>query len=438
MEKKTLGVISLGCDKNRVDSEKLLASVFEDYTVTSDISQAQIILINSCAFLESARKEAIDVAIDCAKYRTDGKLEKLIMSGCLPQKFIGELFDGLTEVDGFLGTLDYDLFNATVAECYNGKRVNNVGKGKGFDEKSRTVTTPEHYAYLKIADGCDNHCTYCLIPYIRGKYKSEKMSDLIEEASRLGEVSELILVAQDITRYGTDIYGTPKLVELLRALSSLDGINSIRLLYCYPDMLTDELIDEIANNDKIIKYIDIPLQHASDGVLKHMNRRGTTESYLTLVKKLKEKVPGIAIRSTFIAGFPGESEADVDALINFLQKAELFNAGFFAYSREEGTPAYRLDGQLPAKVKRERVKKLYGVQKEISKNNLAKFKGKVINVVCDGIDYDGQRFFGRAYFQAPDIDGKVFFKSDETVAQGQTYRVKITRTGAYDLFGRTV
>ena len=203
-------------------------------------------------------------------------------------------------------------------------------------------------------------------------------------------------------------------------------------------MLTDELIDEIANNDKIIKYIDIPLQHASDGVLKRMNRRGTTESYLTLVKKLKEKVPGIAIRSTFIAGFPGESEADVDALINFLQKAELFNAGFFAYSREEGTPAYRLDGQLPAKVKRERVKKLYGVQKEISKNNLAKFKGKVINVVCDGIDYDGQRFFGRAYFQAPDIDGKVFFKSDETVAQGQTYRVKITRTGAYDLFGRTV
>lgn len=437
-EKKTLGVISLGCDKNRVDSEKLLATVFNDYRVTNDISAAQIILINSCAFLESARKEAIETAIECARYKNEGKLEKLIMSGCLPQKFIGELYDSLTEVDGFLGTLDYDLFNDTVVRCYSGERVNNVGRGSGKNVKERTITTPEHYAYLKIADGCDNRCTYCLIPSIRGKYVSVPLEELVEEARGLGEVSELILVAQDITRYGTDIYGKPEPVKLLRALSEIEEVKSIRLLYCYPDMLTDELIDEIANNAKILKYIDMPLQHASDSVLKRMNRRGKGSEYLRLIKNIKARVDGVAIRSTFIAGFPGESEEDFERLVEFLEEAKLFNAGFFAYSREEGTPAYKLDGQLPEKVKRERVKKLYAVQKRISRENLSTFKGRVIDVVCDGIDYDGQRFFGRAYFQAPDIDGKVFFKSDEPVEQGKTYQVKITRTGVYDLFGRTV
>lgn len=437
-EKKTLGVISLGCDKNRVDSEKLIGSVFGDFTVTNDIENAQIILINSCAFLESARKEAIDTAIECAAYKKSGKLEKLIMSGCLPQKFIGELFEPLTEVDGFLGTLDYDLFKQTVEECYKGKRVNNVGKGKGLKNDARTLTTPDYYAYLKIADGCNNKCTYCLIPSIRGKYVSEPIEKLVAEAENLGEINELILVAQDITRYGEDLFGKPMITELIKRLSALENVKGIRLLYCYPDMLSDELIEEIANNEKVIKYLDIPLQHASDGVLKRMNRRGTGEEYLALINKLKTKIDGVALRSTFIAGFPGETDDDFNALCEFLKAAKLFNAGFFAYSREEGTPAYKLSGQLDEKTKKQRVKALYSVQKQISRQNLASFKGKILPVVCEGIDYNKQCFYGRAYFQAPDIDGKVFFKSETPVTEGETYNVKITRTGAYDLFGKTV
>lgn len=437
-EKKTLGVISLGCDKNRVDSEKLIGSVFGDFIVTNDIENAQIILINSCAFLESARKEAIDTAIECAEYKKSGKLEKLIMSGCLPQKFIGELFEPLTEVDGFLGTLDYDLFKQTVEECYKGKRVNNVGKGKGLKNAARTLTTPDYYAYLKIADGCNNKCTYCLIPSIRGKYVSEPIEKLVAEAKNLGDINELILVAQDITRYGEDLFGKPMITELIKRLSALENVKGIRLLYCYPDMLSDELIEEIANNEKVIKYLDIPLQHASDGVLKRMNRRGTGEEYLALINKLKAKIDGVALRSTFIAGFPGETDDDFNALCEFLKAAKLFNAGFFAYSREEGTPAYKLSGQLDEKTKKQRVKALYSVQKQISRQNLSAFKGAVLPVVCEGIDYDKQCFYGRAYFQAPDIDGKVFFKSKTPVTEGETYNVKISRTGAYDLFGKTV
>lgn len=437
-EKKYLGIISLGCDKNRVDSEKLLALIKDDYIITSDIAEAQIIVVNSCAFLESSRKEAIDTVMECNAYRTEGKLEKLIMSGCMPQRFIGELFDALTEVDGFIGTFDYDLFNETVNECYKGKRVNNVGKGIMKAAAKRFLTTPAHYAYLKIADGCNNKCAYCLIPSIRGKYKSEPMDELVAEAENLGDIAELILVAQDVTRYGIDLYKKKSLVELIRRLTALENVGSVRLLYCYPDMIDDELIGELANNQKLVKYLDIPLQHASSSVLKAMNRRGDGEKYLELVEKLKSRVPDIALRTTFIAGFPGETEQDVEILADFLKKAKFFNAGFFAYSREPETPAYSMDGQIPQKVKKARVKYLYSVQKEISKSNLARFKGKTVRVLCDGIDYDKQCFVGRAYFQSPDIDGKVYFTAspDVLVRQGEYYDVKITHTGAYDLRGQ--
>ena len=438
--KKTLGVISLGCDKNRVDSEKLLASIFSDYIITPNISKAQIIVVNTCAFLESARREAIETVLECNSYRTEGKLEKLIMTGCLPQRFIEELFDDLTEVDGFLGTFDYDLFNQTVFECYRGKRVNNVKKGSGGCGIRRTLTTPLHYAYLKIADGCNNKCTYCLIPSIRGKYFSESMEKLLEEAEGLGEVAELILVAQDVTRYGTDLFGRPMIVPLLKELSKLDNVESIRLLYCYPDVIDDDLIAEIRDNKKIIKYLDIPLQHASDPVLKRMNRKGNMQSYLSLVNKFKEQIPGIALRTTFIAGFPGETEEDVQVLTEFIKSANFHNAGFFAYSREEGTPAYRLPNQILKSVKNARVKQLYAVQKQISKQILSQYKGKTLEVVCDGIDYGKQCFVGRAYFQAPDIDGKIYFKAkdDVVVNQGEKYLVKITSVGAYDLRGRVL
>lgn len=434
---KKIGVISLGCDKNRVDTEKMLG-ILVGSELTSDLSEAQIVVINTCAFLESSRKEAIDAVIECDGYRKTGKLEKIVVTGCLPQKFIAETFDELTEADVFLGIGDYALLPEAIERAYKGERVNLVGEAKTFESVKRVVTTPLHYAYLRIADGCNNRCTYCLIPSIRGKYRSEKIEDLIKEAENLGDVTELILVAQDVTRYGEDLYGEKSLVKLIRELTALDNIGSIRLLYAYPDCLTDELIAEIADNPKVIKYLDIPLQHADDAVLKRMNRKGSGESYLALIEKLRERVKGIAVRSTFIAGFPGETDAQFDNLLKFIKKAKLNNAGFFAYSREEGTPAYKLDGQLPQKIKNERVKKLYAAQKKISAEILKGYKGRVVDVVADGIDYDGQRFYGRAYFSAPDIDGKVYFTSDYDVNQGETYRVLIKKSNSYDLFGEVI
>lgn len=435
LNEKTVGVISLGCDKNRVDTEKML-SIIGAKRLTNDLSEAEIVVVNSCAFLESARKEALDTIFECDGYRKNGKLEKIVMTGCMPQKFVNDMFEELTEVDVFLGTNDYDLLPEAIEEAYKGNRVNYVGREKKvFERKERVITTPLHYAYLKIADGCNNRCTYCLIPSIRGKYRSETMEDLVKEAEGLGDIAELILVAQDITRYGEDLYGKPCLCELIRKLSALGNIGSIRLLYCYTDVIGDELIEEIASNDKVIKYIDIPLQHADDSVLKRMNRKGTRAEYLALIGKLREKIPGIAIRSTFIAGFPGETEENFRNLVSFLKEAKLSNAGFFAYSREEGTPAYKLPDQVDEKTKNARVKELYKVQKIISGEINRSYVGKTLKVLSDGIDYDKNKFTGRAYFSAPDIDGKVYFDGDN-VEQGKYYNVKIVRANAYDLYGR--
>lgn len=434
IKEKTIGVISLGCDKNRVDTEKMLAVLGSD-KITQDQEEAQIIIVNSCAFLESSRKEAIETVFDVNELRKTGKLEKIVLTGCMPQKFVSDMFDEFKEVDVFLGTGDYEYLPEAIELAYQGERVNFVGKAKEFKEKKRVVTTPLHYAYLKIADGCDNHCTYCLIPSIRGKYRSEKEEDLVAEAQSLGDVKELILVAQDVTRYGEDIYGENKFAELLRKLSALDNIGSIRILYCYPDKLTDELIAEIKNNDKIIKYLDIPLQHADPVVLKRMNRKGTGEGYLKLIAKLRKEIPDIAIRSTFIAGFPGETEEQFENLLEFIKEAKLTNAGFFAYSREDGTPAYRLPDQIDEKVKQSRVKKLYAAQKKVSEERNKSLVGKQIKVICDGVDYDKQSFYGRAYFSAPEIDGKAYFTYDGEIKQGEYYDVKITKADAYDLYG---
>lgn len=434
IKEKTIGVISLGCDKNRVDTEKMLAVLGSD-KITQDQEEAQIIIVNSCAFLESSRKEAIETVFDVNELRKTGKLEKIVLTGCMPQKFVADMFDEFKEVDVFLGTGDYEYLPEAIELAYKGKRVNFVGKAKEFKEKKRVVTTPLHYAYLKIADGCDNHCTYCLIPSIRGKYRSEKEEDLLAEAQSLGDVKELILVAQDVTRYGEDIYGENKFVELLQKLSALDNIGSIRILYCYPDKLTDELIAEIKNNDKIIKYLDIPLQHADPVVLKKMNRKGTGDGYLELIVKLRKEIPDIAIRSTFIAGFPSETEEQFENLLKFIKEAKFTNAGFFAYSREEGTAAYRLPDQIDEKVKQSRVKKLYAAQKKVSEERNKSLVGKQIKVICDGVDYDKQSFYGRAYFSAPEIDGKTYFTYDGEIKQGEYYNVKITRADAYDLYG---
>lgn len=434
--KKKFGVISLGCDKNRVDTEKLLAIIRGNgCEITDDISAAQIVIVNTCAFLNESRKEAIDTVLECAAYKSEN-LEKLVVTGCLPQKYASEIYPELTEADVLLGTEDYNCFFAALEKSYQYGRVNYVGEGAGAVGTERVLSTPVHYAYLKIAEGCNNHCTYCLIPKIRGKYRSVPEEKLIEEAENLGDIAELIIVAQDITRYGIDLYGQKKLVEILQKLTSLVNINSVRLLYCYPDMLDDDLIAEIRDNPKIVKYLDIPLQHSEDRILKLMNRQGGREEYLGLISKLRREISGISVRSTFIAGFPTETEKEFDGLKDFLNTAQLDNCGFFAYSREPETAAYKLKGQINYSVKKARVKELYAVQREISHKKLDKLKGEKIQVLCDGIDYDRDCFVGRAYFQAPDIDGKVYFNAPRAV-QGEYIEVLIESTDGYDLYGRT-
>lgn len=437
LQKKLFGVISLGCDKNRVDSEKLLGLLKEKgCRTTDDLGRAQIVVVNTCAFLQSAREEAIDTLLECAAYKS-GNLEKLVVTGCLPQKFSEELFEPLGEVDVFLGICDYEkIFEALELSYRTDERQNFVGKGNDSFRIERVLTTDEHYAYLKIADGCFNHCTYCLIPKIRGRYRSYPIESLLKEAEELGEISELILVAQDTTRYGEDLYGKNRFVELLQRVTALENIRSVRLLYCYPEMIGDELIDEIARNDKILNYLDIPLQHSENRILKLMNRKGAREGYLALFKKLREKIPDIAIRSTFISGFPTETEEEFEAMKAFIKEAKLFNCGFFAYSKEPDTGAARMKPQIHPSTKARRVKALYLAQQEISKKILSSFVGKEIEVLCDGIDYENDRFIGRAYFSAPDIDGKVYFNAAEAI-QGETYKVKINACDAYDLYGKT-
>ncbi len=430
---KSVGVISLGCDKNRVDTEKMLAIISQRHSLTSDIENAQIIIVNTCAFLESARREAIEEILLAIEQKKN-KAEKIIVSGCLPQKFISELENELLEVDAFLGVSDYKEILQVIDRLYLGERVISVGEPREECGTKRVLTT-DSYAYLKIADGCSNHCTYCLIPSIRGKYRSVPLSHLIEEAKNLGEIKELILVAQDSAKYGLDLEKKSSLVELIRELSKLSNIKGIRLLYCYPENITDQLIEEIASNDKVIKYLDMPLQHADDGVLKLMNRKGTGKGYLQLIEKLKQKVKGIAIRSTFITGFPRESEEAFNNLTEFLLKAKLFNAGFFKYSREEGTPAYKLDGQIPAKIKDKRFRKLYSTQKKVVKENSKALIGQTVKVIAEGFDAEQLVYYGRAYFNAPDIDGKVYFFSREEVDFGEFYDIKIINATGYDLYG---
>lgn len=434
--RKKFGIISLGCDKNRVESEKLLAIIKEHGAViTNDIEEANVLIINTCAFLNESRKEAIDTVLECAAYK-EGNLEKIVVCGCLPQKYAGEAFDGLYEADLFLGFKDYDKLFEGLEKSYKGERLNLVGCGIDGLYTDRILTTPAHYAYLKISEGCNNKCTYCLIPKIRGSYKSYPMESLIDEAEKLGDVSELIIVAQDITRYGIDLYGEKKLTKILQMLTALVNINSVRLLYCYPELIDDELIEEIRTNPKIIKYLDIPFQHSENRILKLMNRCGSRESYLSLLSKLRERILDIAIRSTFITGFPSESEEEFEGMCTFLMEAKLENCGFFTYSREPDTAAYKLKGQVPYAVKKKRQKKLYEIQKEISRSKLEKFVGKKLRVLCDGIDYEKNCFVGRAYFSAPDIDGKVYFFSN-SAAQGEYYDVEIIRCDSYDLYGQT-
>lgn len=434
-QKKKVGVVSLGCDKNRVDTEKMLAIISERHEIIKDPTQADVIIVNTCAFLESARREAIEEILLASQCKRSGC--KIIVTGCLPQKFIDEIYGELSEVDGFLGISDYASINEIIDRVLSGERVNAVGKPRGECGINRVLTT-DGYAYLKIADGCSNHCTYCLIPKIRGAYRSVPQDALVKEAALLGNVGELILVAQDSARYGQDLSPKTDLAALIRSLSALENVRGIRLLYCYPENITEELIHEMECNPKVIRYLDIPFQHADDRVLKLMNRKGSGAEYLALIKKLRERVSGIALRSTFMAGFPGESEQEFENLVEFLSAARLDSAGFFAYSREKDTAADRLDGHLPERVKNARLKKLYSAQKKVAKEVGKSRVGKTYSVLAEGFDQGALVYYGRAYFQAPDIDGKVYFFSSEPVEYGKNYTVKINKYDDYDLYGERV
>ncbi len=427
---RSVGVITLGCDKNRIDTENMLYRLrCGGYDITNDYPSAQILIVNTCAFIESARKEAIDVILAAIGHKSQA-CEKLIITGCLPQKYGSELRKELPEVDYFLGTNEYERICDVISELYG---ETSTSAELTNEPLQRTITTPIHYAYLKIADGCDNHCTFCTIPSIRGKYRSVPIESLVKESMALAEqgVKELILVAQDVTRYGSDLYGESRLVELVRRLSKTD-ISMIRLMYCYPELVTDELIEEIADNPKVANYIDIPIQHADDAILKLMNRHSDKQSIQTLFAKLKERK--IAVRTTVMVGFPQETEERFRTLYDFIAQTAPEHVGVFAYSKEDGTPSARLDGHVSKKVKTARVNAIGKLHLQNREQLNRALIGKTLKVIYEDIDYDKNLFVGRTEYDAPDIDTKVYFTAD-FVEVGECYYIKITDYNGYDLIG---
>ena len=441
----SVGVISLGCDKNRVDTETMLSFLRDaGYSFTGEAEEADIIIVNTCGFIASARDESYDTIDEMAGYREDenSNCVRLIVTGCVPQKWSKDLIEAFPEVDIVLGIDDYpNIAEIIKTSIETNKKIVKVGNADTvFSVKDRLVTTSENYAYLKIADGCNNFCTFCTIPQIRGRYRSRDIDDILEEAENLVEngATELILVAQDISRYGTDKFDKPKIIELIRKLSEIEDLKWIRLLYCYPEMMTSELLDEMMNNPKLCKYLDVPLQHIADNMLKRMNRRSSKSQIQEFVKNVKNLPEFVAVRTTLMTGFPGETEEDFNELCEFLTESRLLNVGFFAYSKEDGTPAGAMPDQIDDKVKQKRLLQLMKLQEKIAKEENKLFIGKTLEVCCEGIDYDRQMFYGRSQYQAPDVDSIVYFKSKQPVMQGCYYKVKIKSVSGYDLKGEVV
>lgn len=440
-----VGLISLGCDKNRVDSEVMLTYLKNaGYKFTSDASNADILIVNTCGFIEKARQESMDAIAELSEYRKDPKArcQRLIVTGCMAQKWSNQIREEFPEIDIILGIDQYpnivQILETSFAKC---KKIVKVEGSNSIPYiKDRVVTTPMHYAYLKVSDGCDNYCTFCTIPYIRGRFRSRSMEDIFEEAESLvnNGATELILVGQDISRYGIDKSGKPELVKLIQKLSTIKKLKWIRLLYLYPEMITDELLEEMVKNKKLCKYMDIPLQHVADGVLKRMNRHTTYADIVNLIERIQKLPVFIAIRTTFMAGFPGETEEDFEKLCEFLQSHKLMHVGFFAYSKEEGTVAGKLPDQIDESVKRKRVLKLVKIQKKIAREINEKFIGKTLDVCYEGIDYDRQLFFGRCVYQTPEADTLVFFKSKKPVEVGRFYKVLIKKVKGDDLEGEII
>ena len=434
------GFVSLGCSKNLVDTEVMLGLIRErEIELVNDPSDADILIVNTCAFIQSAKEESINTILNMAEYKQPekGHCKSLIIAGCLGQRYGQELLDELPEVDGIIGTEAWGRVTEVIDETLKGNRVVIKGDETIYDASvPRIPTTPKHTAYVKIAEGCNNRCAFCAIPLIRGKYRSRKLEDIVAEVRNLADkgVREIVLIAQDTTNYGHDIYGEPRLAQLLRELCKVEGIKWIRTLYNYPRFLNDELIEVMATEEKIVKYVDIPLQHASNEVLRRMRRPDTKEQITALLKKLRERVPGVVIRSTFIVGFPGETEEQFQELKDFIQEQRFDHAGFFTYSKEEDTPAANMDGQVDDDVMQDRYHEIKAVQSLISQEINESLVDQVLEVIVEGHTEDGTSY-GRSYRQADDVDDLVYIEDDTTSKVGDIVKVRILQGFTEDLVG---
>ena len=430
-------MVSLGCDKNRVDSELILGSINKFYEITNNPKEAEIIIINTCGFIESAKQESIDTILEMAEYKKTHKCKMIIATGCLTQRYGDELLELIPEIDILMGVNDYMKLHKLIVDFIKTEqRVSSTTyKDEGVNEGERILTTNSHTAYLRIAEGCNNFCTYCIIPKIRGKFRSRSKESILAEATSLVNqgVKEIILIAQDLTNYGEDLYGKNELHVLINEISNIKGLEWIRLLYCYPEEITDELIEVIANNPKVMKYLDLPIQHISNNILKMMARKTNKETIIGKINLLREKVPGITLRTSLIVGFPGETEEDFNELCRFLKNYKLDNVGVFTYSQEEGTAAAKLPNQVDEDVKIKRKEKLMNIQRGIVKD-LNKLKiGNIYDTIIDGST--GEYYIGRNYEMAPEIDGLIYITKGKVLKKGDIIKVKITNIMEYDLVG---
>lgn len=445
-----IGIVSLGCPKNLVDSETMLGLIHEEkYEITNDPSEAEIIIVNTCGFIESAKEESINTILQMAEYKKSDSCKYIIVTGCLSQRYAEELFNELPEADAIAGVEVYDEIGSIIKRVMNGERFIMLERSKPdviYTSKEtflpRILTTPSYTAYLKIAEGCDNCCSYCAIPKIRGPYRSKPMEQVLKEAKALAAngVKELIVVAQDTTRYGEDLPGGKLLLaDLLKELNKIESLKWIRVMYCYPNNFTDELIETFASLDKVCKYVDLPLQHASNRLLASMNRYDTREEVETLLAKLRKRIPGIVIRTTFIVGFPGETDADFEELKEFVEQQRFENAGVFAYSQEEGTVAGDMPNQIPDEIKQERYHELMALQAQISEEIHKDTEGQTLEVLVEGIEEDGSGLhYGRSYREAPDIDGLVFIENPGDIKPGCFVKVNILQGFTYESVGERI
>ena len=432
--------ISLGCDKNLVDSEVMLGLLdAKGYQIVDDETEADVIVINTCCFIHDAKEESIQTILEIAEYKKEANLKALIVTGCLAQRYQQEILDEIPEVDAVLGTTSYDKIVDAIEEALEGNghvTLTDIDALPTVDTK-RLVTTGGHFAYLKIAEGCDKHCTYCIIPKLRGNFRSVPMERLIKEAEELAEqgVKELILVAQETTLYGKDIYGEKSLHKLLKELCKVDGIQWIRVLYCYPEEIYDELIQTIKEEDKICKYLDLPIQHASDRILKRMGRRTNKQQLVDLVNKLREEIPDITLRTTLITGFPGETEEDHEEVMEFVDTMEFDRLGVFTYSAEEDTPAANMPDQIDEEVKLDRQAEIMELQQDIAFEQAENMIGREVLVMIEGKVADENAYVGRTYKDAPNVDGFIFINTEEELMSGDFAMVKVTGALEYDLIG---